>query len=743
MSAPRTTLDPYAQYSSLPDEIRDLDCWMGFWLRRPARIPRGGWRDSTPTKKGDEKRPVDCKTGEWGGSSNRATHSTLNQAIASMAEFGLDGIGVVLPEPYHPIDFDGVVNAGIVEAYVLRILELAGDPLTWLSSSGRGLHVITKGPYPEGPHQFAAKNHYGVMLCRPKIHQFIALTGQRVQGDGITTPENPSLVYFLLSQILDAKFKQLFMGDTSGHPSASEADLAFVGKLARALKYDRQNSRALFEMSALGVSASQRGKAARYFDRTFDKILADDRKQETDRQDATRSGLLVATPRADVLPDLLTQSLTDVGNCDRLLAMFGHDLKYCVPMRKWFIWDGRRWAIDERQTIHEKMRATIEETVRQALDQRSESVLKFAVKSLSLKSRRDAIATAESRVTVLPAELDTATFYVNFLNGTLDQKSGKLLEHNRKHLITKLVHHDYVPGAKCPTFLKFLESSVGASCVNFVQAALGYSTTGDTSEKATFLCVGPTDAGKTTLLDLHREIFEEYSTLILIDAIMAKQEDNATRADLADLRGVRFAMSSETEEGQRLREGRLKRITQGRGLIKATRKYENPIQFPETHKLWIDANHKPMVKGSDDSIWARLKPVPFVQCKKIDKELSAKLRKEIEGYIAWTQQGASAWLKNGLPAAPVIDQTRLAWRKEMDRLAAFIDEYCILGEQNKTPAHALYLKYRDWSKDAGELPITEVMFASRMKESGYRKEKLTAGMFYWGLALDGGQNTDL
>ena len=55
---------------------------------------------------------------------------------------------------------------------------------------------------------------------------------------------------------------------------------------------------------------------------------------------------------------------------------------------------------------------------------------------------------------------------------------------------------------------------------------------------------------------------------------MVHQESNNTQADLADLRGARFVMTSETEEGQRLAQGKLKRITQGIGEIKAVRKYE-------------------------------------------------------------------------------------------------------------------------------------------------------------------------
>lgn len=92
---------------------------------------------------------------------------------------------------------------------------------------------------------------------------------------------------------------------------------------------------------------------------------------------------------------------------------------------------------------------------------------------------------------------------------------------------------------------------------------------------------------------------------------MARQDTNNTAADLADLRGAWFVMTSETEEGQRLATGKLKRIMQGMGRIKATRKDENPIEFPETHKLWIDANHLPRVHETDDAIWNRLCPIPF------------------------------------------------------------------------------------------------------------------------------------
>ena len=105
--------------------------------------------------------------------------------------------------------------------------------------------------------------------------------------------------------------------------------------------------------------------------------------------------------------------------------------------------------------------------------------------------------------------------------------------------------------------------------IDYQQKSKGYSLTGWTSEKAVFFAHGVGNNGKTTDLNTIREIAAEYSVVLQIDTLMTRQESNNTQADLADLRGARYVMTSETEEGQRLAEGKLKRITQGMGKIKA------------------------------------------------------------------------------------------------------------------------------------------------------------------------------
>jgi P4 family phage/plasmid primase-like protien len=442
-------------------------------------------------------------------------------------------------------------------------------------------------------------------------------------------------------------------------------------------------------------------------------------------------------PRFD--KDLKPQPLNDYGNALRLIEVHGDGLRYCPPMKKWLIWDARRWQIDEVDLIRKLTQQVMLEFARQAVLAGNDVLSKFAGQCLNSQRLSAVIREAQPRLPVSPDELDRDPWLLNFRNGTLDLRTFELLPHSREHLITKLVQYNYDPHAQCPRFLAFLDRSVGAPLMIFVQKAMGYSVTGVTSEKTNFLCLGPTNGGKTTFLNLFRDLFEEYSAVILIDALMQREEDNNSRADLADLRGARLAMTSETEEGQRLREGKLKRITQGQGKIKSVRKYENPIQFDATHVLWIDANHKPLVRGTDDATWNRLTPIPFdrpLAESEIDKEMPAKLREEAEGIIAWAVAGTCLWQREGLGKPLEVEYTRSKWRVEMDRLGSFREECCVEGPKFSVQARPLYKAYREWAEDAGERPMSEMMFGLRMVEAGRKKDRDAENrVIYVGIAL--------
>lgn len=390
--------------------------------------------------------------------------------------------------------------------------------------------------------------------------------------------------------------------------------------------------------------------------------------------------LTVTLPPKEGEPDLLVQGMNDDGNTERLMIVHGRDIRYCPPMNKWLIWDGRRWCIDEVNRIQELCVSVMRQFLAQATERSSGDEWKFAHKSLSYTGICRSISLAESRATVMPREFDTDPWALNCLNGTIDLRTSVLRDHDREDLITKLVHYNYDKESKCELWLKFLWSAMGDSeeateeqvmralrLVEYIQRALGYSITGSTIEKAVFIPLGEFgNNGKSTMLDTVRKIIREYSALLQVDTLMVRQESNNTQADLADLRGARFVQTSETEESQSLSQGKLKMLTAGMGTIKAVRKFENPIEFEQTFHIWLDTNKMPYIKDPDDTATlARLHPIPFlvqIPDNKIDQQMPEKLQKEASGILAWMVDGARQWFEKKLGKPQEIINARNEWK---------------------------------------------------------------------------------
>ena len=437
----------------------------------------------------------------------------------------------------------------------------------------------------------------------------------------------------------------------------------------------------------------------------------------------------------------------DLGNAQRLIAMHGDDLRYNHDFAKWLVWDDWRWCIDTAEQARKLAQDTMLELVRQAMATGDEDLLSFAARSLKSPQISYTMREAQPHIFIPTAALDRDPWLLNFRNGTLDLRTGELRPHHRADFLTKMVHYNYNADAECPTFLRFLERIMGGGpdaseaaldradrLIAYLQKAFGYALTGVTSEKAVMIFHGSGNNGKSTLLSTFLKILEEYAVLLQIDTLMVRQESNNTQADLADLRGARFVMTSETEEGQRLAEGKLKRITQGMGKIKAVRKYENPIEFPETHKLFMDANHKPVVRGSDNAIWNRLHPVPFsitIPPDEIDPELPAKLLEEAEGILAWAVAGTLRWRREGLGKPPEVESAGALWRAESDPLREFVEDCCVVHPGLSVKAAPLWQAYEKWAEENGERHVlSRKKFADRLQALGCEQVMRKFGRAY-------------
>lgn len=454
--------------------------------------------------------------------------------------------------------------------------------------------------------------------------------------------------------------------------------------------------------------------------------------------------IIEAPPRVNLIKP--ASGNTDSGNAERLVQFADGRLLYCFEHKNWLIWDGRRFKKDDTQQSVLWAKSCMLALWQQALTISNEdyrrSLCGFARESLNAKNINSMLSLAKSMLAVPASALDSNPHILNVLNGTLELKTGELKPHSKEDLLTKLVHHAYNRYAECPKFEKFLYVVTGcdAAMVDYLQVAIGYSLTGCTIEKAVFVLLGVGNNGKSTFLNAISRIIPEYSSMLDVGSLMTRQESNNAQSDLADLKGARFVQTSESEDGQRLFQAKLKRLAQGMGKIRTVRKYENWIEFDETHKIFLDTNRKPVITDADDlATFNRLHPICFplqIPDEHVDRELSDKLFAEAEGILAWAVEGAKLWYAEGLQKPPAVIAANREWQAESDKLGQFIDASCDTGPDCKVKSSTLYACYRAWMESNGleHSILSSVKFADKLKiRDGISKKPHSDGTYYHGL----------
>jgi len=235
-------------------------------------------------------------------------------------------------------------------------------------------------------------------------------------------------------------------------------------------------------------------------------------------------------------------------------------------------------------------------------------------------------------------------------------------------------------------------------------------------------------SGKSTFLNIISKAAGDYAQRAALDLLLAKKGDSHP-TELADLFRARFVVSSELEDGRRFTEALIKQITGG-DRIRARRMREDLWEFEPTHTVIVAANHKPEVRGTDEGIWRRIKIVPWevrIPKGERDPNLPKKLEAELEGILAWAVQGAVEWYENGLDEPEEVRSQTHEYQGEMDVLANFIFERCVEAPGVSVISSELFRAWEMWCSDNNENPGHQTRFSTRLKERGYKKDRLKSG----------------
>jgi putative DNA primase/helicase len=437
--------------------------------------------------------------------------------------------------------------------------------------------------------------------------------------------------------------------------------------------------------------------------------------------------------------DLAALGETDTDNAQRFARRFGTKAMH-TRGRGWLVYNGQRWLSDDRgqaiELAKEAARLIADEAQHLTVDSARAKRGKFAEQSLAKGSLDKMLDLAKSLLAVDDKHLDAAPWLLNVENGTIDLQTGRREKHDPRDLLTKIAPVRANQKAKCPLFKKFLRRITGsdAELALFIQKGVGYSLTGITTEQVLFFVYGQTGSnGKSTLVNLLRDMMGDYGLHTLTETLLVKQYDNNIPADLARLVGARMVTAIEANANRQLDEAKIKGMTGG-DPITARFMRQDFFEYTPEFKLWLVANDRPRVRGTDSAFWRRVRAIPLtiqIPASERDRDLPTKLRSEWPGILAWAVRGCRKWQTDGLPEPDAVRSATAEWKTEMDHLKRFMAEQFIMSPGHKVSASEMFDRYRRWCGERGEHSLTVQDFKAKLQESHDLTHTRTKGRSWW------------
>jgi putative DNA primase/helicase len=363
------------------------------------------------------------------------------------------------------------------------------------------------------------------------------------------------------------------------------------------------------------------------------------------------------------------------------------------------------------------------------------------------------LAASDPDIAITTEDMDKDLMLFNFNNGTYDLEHDMFLPHDKLQNITKTCGYNYDPVARCPEWERFIERLFRSlpendkkEIMEYIQKCVGYTLTGYTSEQIIILLHGSGGNGKSVFNECLRMLFGDYGMTIAAKTLTT-DGDKQIRNDIAGLRGARFVSASENAKKSTLDEELIKKLTGGEP-VQARFLNKEFFSFVPTLKLWWSFNHAPKLNDQTESIWRRVRLIPFNETfseveRKPMNELMDIFSKELSGIFNWALYGFKKYKKNGLKSANIVESAVKSFREECDILYEWKIQNVIDAEPttinglnivHEIKSTELYQNYITWCSYNHEKDIMNITrFGVELKERGFKKTRKNNGWYYVGI----------
>ncbi|WKB55994.1 phage/plasmid primase, P4 family [Eleftheria terrae] len=432
--------------------------------------------------------------------------------------------------------------------------------------------------------------------------------------------------------------------------------------------------------------------------------------------------LPVDAPELDVLEGVDWR--TEDGLALAFTARNGEDWRYCAVWGKWYGWAGGRWNEDRVLHIHHLLRCL----TRHAAQRTDSARTKARLSSSSTVAAVERLSRSDPDLATLPEKFDADPWLLNTPTGVIDLRTGAKTPHRREKLMTKMATAS--PRGQSPLWQSFLVDITGgqADLAAYLQRMVGYCLTGVTREHALFFLYGTGANGNSVFLNVVSTILGDYARHAPMETFMDSAGERHP-TELASLRGARVVTATETEQGRRWNESRIKALTGG-DPISARFMRQDFFEYTPQFKLLIAGNHKPSIRNVDEAMRRRLHLIPFtvtIPPERRDRSLTERLLQQRDGILAWGLQGSSLWQAQGLqPPICVMEATREYFNNE-DAVQEFEEEDLERDPQAQVPIAKVYARWKSFADRNGYYVGSTRWLTEQLAMRGFQRVKMSGG----------------
>jgi putative DNA primase/helicase len=409
----------------------------------------------------------------------------------------------------------------------------------------------------------------------------------------------------------------------------------------------------------------------------------------------------------------------------KFVEFYGENWRFIKQWQKWLQWNGDTWKTDTRDKYFQQAWELADSS--KYWDE-AKSLNDNQIKSLTFRSYLGGfmdLAKSHDKIASSPEVWNANNMLLGVPGGVIDLRTGISIDGAREQLISRKTAVKPEDG-DCPVWLSTINRATNndQELNDYLQRMAGYMITGETKEECFFFVYGPGASGKSTFCRTLTEILDEYSQAASMDAFMAKQnQEHAT--EIARMAGARLVVATETDEGARWNESRIKALT-GRDKISARFMRGDLFDFQPTAKILIAGNHKPQLRSVGEEMKRRIHLIDFptsIPEDERDRDLNEKLRLEYPQILNWMIQGAIKWNKQGLKRPESIMQSTNEYLSDEDGYSTWLNDKCVIGTGEKCAVNVAYKSFNAWCDGTGEYCPSQKRFMQRLVEKGYPKSK--------------------